>query len=533
VWEAALAIPNQTPNINTKNNNNKTPPSRDQAADTERHIQSSYLQRQQAVTAIAMASGSGVTIDSLPPELLIQIFGYVAADVPSGTRLHDQPRIGMLGSPDTADPSKTPLKTASLVCKRWREITLSALFTNVVWHIDRHADLNEPIRYDPDAFRAFPLLAFLSDNDLARHVDSLTLVVPYATIATDTATEPTSSGPAVERVRNVATEGLLGPIQPELHPVVNQAVTYNQDYNWLWEILFSVVDPSRFSLIASPQVLASLFSRRLYLGDAWHFKRELLHIVSLSRDKPRKAAASASSASSSAPGSNQKSRLFTIRPWTRLLLNEGSFVPIYRSYEFFLRRPPSILGALLGCEQAPNNVPLMPSTVNSLSYIAIFPLASHFNTLVNFLPPKLDNLFVQLVPGKNNDILRNRAEMLNVQPADLWMERNSCYSMILRELLVNTDDDSSEDNNDNHMDAGDAEHVALNQAKETNWRHLRVFESGDAADKEAWDMAVERINNSRVGWRVEQDGVLVKGEPEARPDIHDLDEDEDEVVELL
>lgn len=46
-----------------------------------------------------------------------------------------------------------------------------------------------------------------------------------------------------------------------------------------------------------------------------------------------------------------------------------------------------------------------------------------------------------------------------------------------------------------------------------NWRYLQVFESGDAADRESWDMAVEYVRHFGAEWRVEREGVFVKRQP--------------------
>lgn len=46
-----------------------------------------------------------------------------------------------------------------------------------------------------------------------------------------------------------------------------------------------------------------------------------------------------------------------------------------------------------------------------------------------------------------------------------------------------------------------------------NWRHLQVFESGDAADRESWDMAVEYVRHFGAEWMVEREGVFVKRQP--------------------
>jgi hypothetical protein len=56
---------------------------------------------------------------------------------------------------------------------------------------------------------------------------------------------------------------------------------------------------------------------------------------------------------------------------------------------------------------------------------------------------------------------------------------------------------------------------------ENGWASLKVFESGDAADKEAWDMAVEYVRMSGTPWTVVADGVLVKdGTRVEREDKH-------------
>ncbi|KAK1756757.1 hypothetical protein QBC47DRAFT_377573 [Echria macrotheca] len=464
------------------------------------------------------------TIDALPTEIFRHIFSFLdSSPPPSETRLHDQPKPDMLRS------SETTLKNVSLVCRPWRAIVLPILFRHVVWTFDRWDLLVVEPGQNLDPVASLPFLRFLLDNDLGRHVDSLTMIVGNSMKGM---TRRAELGRILEYADSDRSgSGSLFNGISRSPQILNRAATYNGDNNWVWELLFSMMDPRRITIMASPQMLASLLSRMLFLGDAWSFSRDLLHILSLSRETRAKggvlraqeaaaelkanAAFSSSSSSSkqSALGAsdnprpghsktkyNTPSALFSIRPWTHLLLNEGSSTRVYRTYEFFLRRPPSILGALLGCEEYPNDTPLVPPTLTSLSYVAIFPLSSHFNSLVAFLPP-VERLFIQLVP--RNDILRDPNEMRNLQPADLWMERNSCYSIVMRELLVGDTDE------DDGVDEGDDD--PLRPRRQSNWKHLRVFESGDAADKDAWEMAVQYVRMSRTNWRVERDGVFVRG----------------------
>ena len=72
--------------------------------------------------------------------------------------------------------------------------------------------------------------------------------------------------------------------------------------------------------------------------------------------------------------------------------------------------------------------------------------------------------------------------------SDLWAERNTSYGKIMPKLF------------DSSSAAG-------------NWRYLQEFESGDAADRESWDMAVEYVRKFGAEWRVEREGVFVKRQP--------------------
>lgn len=116
-----------------------------------------------------------------------------------------------------------------------------------------------------------------------------------------------------------------------------------------------------------------------------------------------------------------------------------------------------------------------------MEYIGIFPLVTHFSTLPKFCP-RVDRLYVQLVP--RNQILQNAKKMTQVESEDLWMERNSCYALLMRELF--------------------------SSPPIGNFKHLKVFESGDAADKDAWNMAVEYVKRANNGWKVAEDGVFVR-----------------------
>jgi hypothetical protein len=108
-------------------------------------------------------------------------------------------------------------------------------------------------------------------------------------------------------------------------------------------------------------------------------------------------------------------------------------------------------------------------------------MQTHFAALTANCP-RLNRLYVQLVP--RNEILQDSNKMKQVEAEDLWMERNSCYALLMRELF--------------------------NAPPVGNYKYLQEFESGDAADKDAWDMAVEYVKRAANGWKVASEGVFVR-----------------------
>ncbi|KAM7186867.1 hypothetical protein V8F20_011221 [Naviculisporaceae sp. PSN 640] len=447
-----------------------------------------------------------VTIDRLPPELLSEVLRFVAGPPPSETQLHDElhdePYPRLLSSPERS------LKNASLVCRRWRANALPLLFRHVVWRLDWwELQRVNPIQHpDEDPVDGLPLLAFLRDQELARYVDSLTLVVSDSlkgmVIGGSRADLILQTRP---RARNIDARLIpqFGPPQP---------TALNQGCNWVWDMVFQLVNPLGFTILASPHVLARLLSVRIEPRYAVSLAPNTTQVLSLSREtksrndiKPTFAATGLSSSENETPRDmpndpftqmtggvssqilqGRSTKLFTMRPWTHLLLNEGSFTAAYDvPFEYVDRCPASILGALLGAEE--KKLALVPDTLKSMAYVAVFPPELHFHQLVAYLP-RLDRVFVQIVP--RNNIPRGPQE------GHWWAARNSCY----RDLI-------------NHVTAEAGVDVAGHDGsagQDNNWRHLEEFESGDAADKRAWDQAVREVCKSATGWRVEREGVLVR-----------------------
>lgn len=484
-------------------------------------------------------------IESLPPEILAQVFHFLDHPAPSDEQLHDQPHADMLRRPDDSI-----LKTVSHVNKRWRATVLPLLFHNVVWYLDRF-DL---MKVEEQQFKstspagatvttAIPVFPFLVDNNLTSYVKSFTLIITSASSSPRGSTSGSTSAD-VGLYRRGDGSGHYGYLSTPLSPHSSGArdLVFNEDTNWLWKLILDVVDPLRFTIIASPCMLASLLARMLFLGDAWSFDQSH-HVLSLSRgddarrrrtlarsqgaatettttaqlqappSSPRPSSSSSSNSSLARPAKCIPCDLFTLsssssfpaHPWTALLLNEGSSTRVYKTYEYFHKRPPSMLGALLGVEEFPNDLPLLPPTITDLSYVGIFPLASHVHTLVQHLPP-LRRLFVQLVP--RNDILNDRKEMEHLDMDDLWAERNRAYQGILPKLFGDGNTawggGGGGVNNDNHWNATAA------ATDLGNWKQLQVFETGDTLDLGAWELAFEYASEESAEWSMERVGRFVR-----------------------
>ncbi|KAK7947110.1 F-box domain-containing protein [Apiospora aurea] len=401
-------------------------------------------------------------MDQLPREILAEVLEFLVGPAPTEYRLHDQPSDGLLES-EVLD-----LKSASQVSHLWRGQALPILFRHVQWR---------PELSSLDGLDPVPLLRFLVGNRLQRNVITFTLLVDFAD-----------------------------------HQIESARVAYQirpSDLEWLWDQLFAAIDPLRFTIIAPPATLAAFLNRMLFLDDAWSFNIPY-HILSLARSHrgPRRDSenmldllSSPFGTSSSPPGASSSVAgsfkgavpappcpFLTLRPWTSILLNEGSSIRAYQTYEFFLRSPPSMLSALLGTGEYPNNSPLFPRTVVDFNYIAIFPLSSHISHLIHHLP-KLDRFFVRFTPRPNNCILEDRQTLKHVDVADLWMERTTAFRHMLGEIV-----------NDPGGGGGGS------GSGSENWKTLNVFEIGEMEDAEVRTLAHTYVDRAGSGWIV-TDGV--------------------------
>jgi hypothetical protein len=301
----------------------------------------------------------GSSIEILPNELLSNIFGFLDSPKPSSSEstLHDEPHFELTKS------QNAPLKASSCVSKRWRRATIPLLFKHTQFTVRESTTQQQILN-----IMIQPFFKFVNDNQLYKVIQSFTLIVENKQVANKSDGEHELNG-----------------------------------FSTFWYTLFKVIDPKELLIVAPAEALGVLTSCHVYLEDAWNFDCPCHYLqLQIRPESPtplpleegipsrkyrstgpsqqnfepvtdpltadnvtdnlanesafssyENALASADyqpEASSSAPAPSKiwglprakSSALFDIRPWTNLLLNEGSFIRAYATYEFWLRQPPSV-----------------------------------------------------------------------------------------------------------------------------------------------------------------------------------------------
>ncbi|KAI5467184.1 hypothetical protein BGZ63DRAFT_19753 [Mariannaea sp. PMI_226] len=441
-------------------------------------------------------------IQRLPNELLIHLLTFLDSSGKTQESLRQDPE--KLTRPvHSAD--NLHLKSASLVCRLWRQSVLPLLFRNVVWSLQR---FHKPKGFDIAS--QIPVLEFLHRNDLSKHVESFTLFIdpPKETGGSRHSDgqfwgilPPEDDPPEAPKSWNILWSAFSAEspqFSSNQRPASADGLTAGEvnsttprvwDNNWLWHALFGQIDPLQFNLISSPDILSSLLSRTVDLSSEWAFNSHY-HILSLSQAsrlgaKSRNVipgiVARLPSQSPSTAGNSVPSDLFSVRDWAALVVNEGSFVPVYSAYEFFHYSPPSLLPVILSTTDS--SFKRIRETLRSLSYIATFPLSRHIRDVVIPCCPPVEHLYMQLMP-RAVDFWQD-AKLSHIDITDLWLECDMAYSLIMRDVF------------DRDADQG--------------LKSLRVFESGDTATQEAWSMAMQYAQiHGLQGWKMKREGFFVR-----------------------
>ncbi|MCJ1433792.1 hypothetical protein MMC27_003157 [Xylographa pallens] len=341
-----------------------------------------------------------------PPALLSKVFGFLDTQAPSLTRLQHQPVLDLTDSPTVN------LKSISAVSLRWRQNVLQLLFKHI----------RVLLKWDGDfwwTLKVEAMLKFARRSGIAPTVRSLTIVFN-----------------SLDEERHFSKE------KPPPGKI-----------DQLWKSVFDIISPRRLTVVAPPEILSYMTSCSLSTPVLAHY--HIPHqILSLALAPPTDLTRM----------SEAKPSLLSIRPWSSLLLNEGSFIRAYSicGYPYIGTSPPSILTDLVGGSRKTNQF-ILPSSIQDFSYVAIFPFSFHFGNLRN-LPPHLRRLFVKLIPS--GDMLADPWQTAQANVLDLVQERNSCYEQLLSFVSK-------------------PEEAKLH-------RHLKMIECGDGDVEPAWGAEMAR-----------------------------------------
>lgn len=412
---------------------------------------------------------------SLPDELLLQIFGYIAdldGDPPSVSRLNLEP------SADFTRHEHQPLKTLSLVCQRWRHILLPDVFRcSRLTLLSRPrslclcSTLEEEIRKTGDPSRsqhardlvhnirsrkeASPTRAIVC-NDLHKPMD-LEYVEDDDSDLLSLPSEylhwlPSIRGEVEQFIEFVKENGLQADIKSLVleadqemtpHPTAIEQINITREANLIWNTFLDTFTLGRLVIAAPPSTMAALTSTR-DSPESWTFEMPL-HYLCFSLDvwKTKGPAEipplsrtnhSGSSTSSTSPTQRVQARPHNLLPWTQLTYNEGTMLPGYAHYEWNFNRPSFILPTLLNLIRCDPNYE-RSSNITSLTYISNFPFSNHVKDIAEQLV-HFNNLREVKIKFAEPNFLDDGSDRLGRgQMSDAWKEWEDSYKNLIEHFL--------------------------------------------------------------------------------------------------
>jgi hypothetical protein len=311
-----------------------------------------------------------ITIDDLPNELLSNIFGNLDGPQPSASAVHDEPTF------DLTQSEVTNLKSISCVSKRWRRAILPVLF--------RHAQfvIKEPkVHISILDQQMQPFFDFVTHKKLRKVITSFTLLVHDKKVASSSTRERHLNGfsafwkllfdviDPTELLIVAPAEALSAltschvhledvwcfdcpcqylrlqrPPAPEIGTLpIDDAIPANE-YP-LGTPAHQVVEPvtATFSIHNIPEDLLKHPTVSAGAADGASYMIERAsQVIPTSSEQPESSSSVAAEQEPSEAIYADSSPLFEAHPWSKLLLNEGSFIRAFATYEFWLRQPPSV-----------------------------------------------------------------------------------------------------------------------------------------------------------------------------------------------
>ena len=165
-----------------------------------------------------------------------------------------------------------------------------------------------------------------------------------------------------------------------------------------WARLLNAVPALTFTIICPPYVFAEFASKSIVDVDSWAFNMPY-QIIRFRQSR---------SAAMQHTSFNDDHDLFSARPWTEFSVNEGSCLKVYSQYEYFLRRTPSLMNALL-LRPSPG-LGAMLAKLEKFTYTAIFPFYNHVEDVLKNVRKmtSLQHLRFRLCPDPESSVIDDR-----------------------------------------------------------------------------------------------------------------------------
>ncbi|KAH7148503.1 hypothetical protein EDB81DRAFT_792418 [Dactylonectria macrodidyma] len=472
-------------------------------------------------SAAAPTSEPVSPIHRLPNEVLVHILRCL--DSPSGVQKNLVLDPTYITRPVNGLQTRfdTPVKTASLVCRLWRRSLQRLLFRNIVWAFQR---FHQPS--GPNLSSKIGVLDFLHRTGLSRVVETFTILIDtpnhrgHGTLDNELwgLLPPQNNSPGPSRTRNIRPSPVLQrpdvefrDPEDEEYAAYRAEQAWREDHesqanpgfsiqepellprvahenNWLWHLIFEQLDPLQFTLIGSIKTLSSLLGHIVDFSNYGGCNNHR-HIVSLSRTSRSPMGQDNKTPVALLPSQKPRvneyttpSDLFSIRDWTSLLVNEGSFAIVYARNGVTNYSPPTLLPYILNSSNISFNH--IQKTLKSFSYVAIFPPSKHIReAIVPCLPP-VEHVYLQMAPHTSNFCFPGA---MHGGVADIWLEFDTAYAVVMREMF-------------------DREVSSV-------WKQLQAFESGDASNEVGWSMAMQYVQvHGLKGWKMKSRGYFVRND---------------------
>lgn len=197
-----------------------------------------------------------------------------------------------------------------------------------------------------------------------------------------------------------------------------------------WARLLNDIPLTTFTIMCAPHVFAELASISIISVDSWAFNMPY-QIIRFRQDEM---------AARRRVDLNNLPNLLTARPWTEFSVNEGSSLKAYTTYEYFLRRTPSLMATLHSTKST--EADLMFARLKSFSFTAIFPFYNHVDEILKSVRKMkhLRTLSLMLCPEPQSRVLEDEIEDAkgHLDVNDPWNEFDTAYMLVSHTVVALT-----------------------------------------------------------------------------------------------